>query len=50
MAAERGVTLRTVREYHLHMVTGTVVDPNLDLSRTSELLVRDDEAVFGQRS
>ena len=32
--------------FHLHTVRGRLVKPDLDLDRTSELLVRDDEAEF----
>ena len=36
--------------FRLHTVRGRLVQPNLDLDRTSALLADDDEAEFGGRS
>jgi hypothetical protein len=32
--------------FRLHVVSGALADPDIDLSRTSEILLRDDEASF----
>ena len=34
--------------FQLHTVRGQLVQPNLDLSRTSALIVADDEAFYGK--
>ena len=36
-----------VPEFRLHTVKGTVVDPTIDLDRTSSILIAEDEEVFG---
>jgi len=36
----------SLKPFRLHVVAGELVDPEIDLSRTSELLLRDDEASF----
>jgi hypothetical protein len=36
-------------EFRLHTVRGRLVDPNLDLDRTSALLVTDDESTYISR-
>ena len=43
---------RSVRTppFRLHTVRGRLVNPNLDLDRTSALLTADDEAEFGPAS
>jgi Ribbon-helix-helix protein, copG family len=64
-AEERGITLSELvedalrahlaerktrsRPFRLHTVRGRLVNPNLDLDRTSALLVSEDEAVYGER-
>ena len=36
------------QKFRLHTVRGKLVNPNIDLDRTSALLVADDEAEFGE--
>jgi hypothetical protein len=50
--SERGADIArgesaTVDSFHLHIVHGELVQPNLDLDRTSNLLAIDDETEFG---
>ena len=40
---------RAAEPFHLPTVRGTLVNPDLDLSRTSALLLADDEAAYGPR-
>jgi len=40
---------RSAAPFRLHTVRGRLVDPNLDLDRTSALLVADDELAFSRR-
>ena len=37
------------RPFRLHTLHGQLVQPNLDLYRTSALIIADDEAVFSRR-
>ena len=64
-AAERGTTVSeviadalrtqfsskatTVPPFKLHTVRGKLVNPALNLDRTSELILADDEAAFGRK-
>ena len=40
---------RSARPFRLHTVRGVLVNPSVDLDRTSSLITADDEAEFQQR-
>lgn len=42
-----GAELTPAEPFHLHTVLGSLVDPNLELDRTSALVAMEDEADYG---